>query len=132
MALIGIKRKSDVAKERAPLPDVPADEIYVTGAAADGIARRLETEGHIGGILRVGIMGGGCSGLSYAFTAEAAPEDDDIIFTQGDARICVDERSLTHLGGTVLDWDSALGRSGFVMRNPHAKSSCSCGESFSL
>ena len=83
--------------------------------------------------LRVAVKAGGCSGYSYVFAWDRQPRDTDQIFEGADgARIFVDPRSLTLLDGTVLDFDEHnLLATSFTLKNPHAKSTCGCGESFS-
>ena len=81
--------------------------------------------------LRVGVKGGGCSGLSYTFAWEREPRFGDEVFEGPDgAKIFVDRKSLLYLNGTVLDYDTNLVSKGFVFNNPNAKSSCGCGSSF--
>ena len=80
--------------------------------------------------MRLGIVGGGCSGLSYKFALETSPRATDQIFEQGDARVFVDPRSLAYLDGLTLDYHESLLKNGFVFHNPNAKKSCSCGKSF--
>jgi iron-sulfur cluster assembly accessory protein len=132
--LISIGRKNDkLAVETAePAMEVASDALGITGAAARMILEKLALEGKREGVFRVGIMGGGCSGLTYLFRVEDAAKERDRVFEREGARVVVDPKSLGHLGGTVLDWREELGKSGFEVRNPHVKSSCSCGSSFTL
>lgn len=140
MALISITRKADKKKRKPtdaqPVVEVAPDAVFVTPKAAEQICARAEKEGDGTPLLRVAVRGGGCSGLTYVFSFESASKPNDTLFApeQEDsaARICVDPKSLKVLGGSILDYREELGRSGFLMRNPHASSSCSCGESFSL
>ena len=81
--------------------------------------------------LRVGVKGGGCSGLSYTFAWEKQARTGDEVFEGPDgAKIYVDKKSLLFLNGTVLDYDTNLISQGFVFSNPNAKSTCGCGSSF--
>ena len=133
--LIAIGRKGAKKKVDAPaeaLPEVASDEIHVTAAAAAQIRLKMSAENKSDGVFRVGIMGGGCSGLTYLFAVEETARDNDQRFERDGVVVVVDPKSLTYLGGTVLDWQAELGKSQFLMRNPHVKSSCSCGSSFSL
>ena len=82
--------------------------------------------------LRLGIRGGGCSGLSYFMDFVPEPLDKDKVFDLGDVQVCVDRKSYLYLNGTELDWEESLVAQRFVFNNPHAKRSCSCGESFTL
>lgn len=82
--------------------------------------------------LRIGVQGGGCSGLTYTFAVEQAPAANDKVFEQHGARICIDSRSLKVLEGCVLDWQDTLMTKGLLIVNPNQKTVCSCGSSFSL
>ena len=84
------------------------------------------------GGLRVGVKAGGCSGFSYVFEWEPAPDATDQVFDGPDgARIFVDKKSYELLKGTVLDYDTSLISRGFIFNNPNATSTCGCGVSFS-
>ena len=107
--------------------------IEISDSAARVISRQLTKNGVQGGGLRVAVKAGGCSGFSYVFHWDAEPRPMDEIFEGiGGARIFVDPRSLRLLDGTVLDFDeNNLLATSFTLRNPHAKTTCGCGESFS-
>ena len=113
-------------------PTVARDEIAVTELAAKKILELAEREGKSGQVLRVGIQGGGCSGLSYTFSFTTQPEARDKVFEKGGAKVCVDPKSLLYLGGSVLEWKESLMKRGFVVQNPNETKSCSCGDSFSV
>jgi len=83
------------------------------------------------GGLRLGVQGGGCSGLSYSIRFDTQPRERDRIFQFDDVRIFVDPKSFIYLHGMVLDYEETLMRQGFVFQNPNAKKSCGCGTSFS-
>lgn len=106
--------------------------IEISDSAARVITRQLAKAGLAGGGLRVAIRAGGCSGFSYHFGWDAAPKETDQVFEGANgARIFVDPKSLRMLDGTVLDFDEHnLLATSFTLRNPHAKSTCGCGESF--
>ena len=123
------KRKGEQSE---PVVAVPKDRIGVTEKAAQKIGQIAEREGKPGQILRVGIQGGGCSGLSYLFSFTEVPEARDRVFEAFGAKVCVDPKSMIYLGGTVLEWQESLMKSGFVLKNPNEVKSCSCGESFSV
>jgi iron-sulfur cluster assembly accessory protein len=107
--------------------------IQISDSAARVITRQLTNKGLAGGGLRVAVKAGGCSGFSYVFNWDATPRETDLIFEGvGGAKIFVDPRSLKLLDGTVLDYDEGnLLATSFTLKNPHAKSTCGCGESFS-
>jgi iron-sulfur cluster assembly protein len=81
--------------------------------------------------LRVKVVGGGCSGLTYKMDIDA-PRDGDRIFERDDVKVLVDRKSFLYLRGTELDYSEALMDSGFKLRNPNVKRSCGCGSSFSV
>ena len=83
------------------------------------------------GGLRLGVQGGGCSGLSYNIRFDTQPRERDRVFQFGDVRVFVDPKSFIYLHGMVLDYEETLMHQGFVFQNPNAKKSCGCGTSFS-
>jgi iron-sulfur cluster assembly protein len=105
-------------------------QIHVTPKAVDHIRAAFAREGVRGG-LRLGVLGGGCSGLSYQFKFAPEPRPHDHVFQFEDVKVFVDPKSMVFLDGMTLDWHDALLQSGFVFHNPHAKKSCGCGTSFS-
>jgi iron-sulfur cluster assembly protein len=108
--------------------------IEITESAARVIARQLTKQRRAGGGLRIAVKAGGCSGFAYTFAFDGAPRDTDQVFEgPGGAKVFVDPRSLRLLDGTILDFDEQnLMATNFTLRNPHAKSTCGCGESFSV
>lgn len=106
--------------------------VTVTPKAVDKIRQAFQKEGVAGGGgLRLGVLGGGCSGLSYQFKFDPKPRATDQVLTYGDVQVFIDPKSLVFLDGMTLDWKDSLMQSGFVFDNPHAKKSCGCGTSFS-
>lgn len=82
--------------------------------------------------LRVSVEGGGCSGFSYKFDLEGAPQSDDIVITKDGATVVIDPISLVYMSGSEIDFvDNLLGQS-FQIKNPNAVASCGCGTSFSI
>jgi len=107
--------------------------IEITPTASSHIRRMLGKRAQGETALRLAVKAGGCSGFEYVFGWEVAPKDSDTVFEgEGGARVFVDARSLRFLDGTVLDYDASLLSKGFLVNNPHAKSSCGCGVSFSV
>ena len=104
--------------------------IHISEGAARKIHSLMAKQGISEGGLRVGVKGGGCSGLSYTFAWEKEPRLGDEVFKEHGATIFVDKKSLLFLKGTTLDYDTALLTQGFVFHNPNAKQSCGCGSSF--
>lgn len=82
--------------------------------------------------LRVGVKGGGCSGLTYTLGFDAEPREGDQIIEQEGVKLFVDGKSLFYLSGTELDFSSGLNGKGFVFNNPNAAKTCGCGESFGV
>lgn len=91
------------------------------------------SEQHPGQWLRIGVRGGGCSGLSYFLDWVDLPDEKDKQFDMGPGvRVVVDRKSYLFLNGIEVDFQDSLVKTGFVFNNPHATSSCSCGESFTV
>ena len=105
-------------------------QIHVTPKAVGKIRDAFAKQGVTGG-LRLGVLGGGCSGLSYQFKFDAKPRPTDYVFDFEDVKVFVDPKSMVFLDGMTLDWKDSLLQSGFVFDNPHAQKSCGCGTSFS-
>jgi iron-sulfur cluster assembly protein len=107
--------------------------IQITDGAAVHIQKLMTKQGISEGGLRVGIKGGGCSGLSYTFSWEReARLGDQVLDGPGGVKVFVDKKSLIYLTGTSLEYDSALMGKGLHFVNPNAKASCGCGSSFSV
>jgi iron-sulfur cluster assembly protein len=105
--------------------------IQISEGAARKIRSLMAKQGIRDGGLRVGVKGGGCSGLSYTFAWEKEARLGDEVFEGPEnAKIFVDKKSLLYLNGTVLDYDTSLIGRGFVFNNPNAKGTCGCGSSF--
>lgn len=104
--------------------------ITLTPQALDQVKKLIEQEKQAGVALRVGVKGGGCSGLSYMMGFDATVRETDHAFEQDGVKIVVDPKSHLYLDGTTIDYTGGLGGSGFAFQNPNAKSSCGCGSSF--
>jgi iron-sulfur cluster assembly protein len=89
-----------------------------------------ETKGNDTG-LRLGVVGGGCSGLSYKIEFSERKEKDNVL-EFGDIKILIDPKSSIYLKGVELDFKDGLNGKGFVFTNPNANNTCGCGESFSV
>jgi iron-sulfur cluster assembly protein len=107
--------------------------IQVTERAAQRIRIAMAKEGvsPTEGGLRLGISGGGCSGLSYNIRFDSQPRERDRIYQFGDVRVFVDPKSFIYLHGMILDYEETLMRQGFNFINPNSTKSCGCGSSFS-
>lgn len=111
----------------------PARGVHVTERALARIRAVMAREkmSAAGAGLRIGVIGGGCSGLSYNVQFDSGPRERDHIFQFGDVRVFVDPKSFIYVSGMTLDWQETLMQQGFVFVNPHASKTCSCGSSFS-
>ena len=107
--------------------------IEITESAARVIRKQLDKSAKPDGGLRIAVKAGGCSGFSYTFAWDAAARETDQVFEGSNgAKVFIDPKSLKLLDGTVLDFDEHnLMATSFTLKNPHAKSTCGCGESFS-
>jgi len=108
--------------------------IQITERAQKAIleAMREENVGEGSGFLRVGVQGGGCSGLSYKLEFDGSLREGDEVFEAGQARVVVDGKSMLFLHGLTLDHTSGLNGKGFVFENPNATGTCGCGQSFKV
>ena len=105
--------------------------VDVTPTAADRIRDLLAKEGKLATHgLRLKVVGGGCSGLRYELAFDDRIGESDTTLERGGVRVIVDEKSALYLVGTTLDFVDTLQETGFKMRNPNAKTTCGCGESF--
>ena len=104
--------------------------IKLTANAALKVTTLLTKQGRPNGVLRVAVVGGGCSGLQYKMDLQDAPASRDILVESGGVRVVVDPKSALYVTGSELDFIGALD-GGFKVKNPNAATSCSCGESFS-
>jgi len=106
--------------------------IHISENAAKQIAQLKNSESNPNANLRVQIVGGGCSGLSYKLKFDAEVLETDKTFEQHGVKIIVDSKSYLYLLGTTLDYEGGLNGKGFSFLNPNAKKSCGCGSSFSV
>jgi iron-sulfur cluster assembly protein len=106
--------------------------IEVTDTAKKQALHLMKESGDDGSFIRVGVQGGGCSGLMYDLDFDNQEKEDDKSFEDNGVRIIVDKKSFLYLAGTVLDYSGGLNGKGFVFTNPNADRTCGCGESFSI
>ena len=114
-------------------PEMSSSDLVVLLPSAVERIRALRQEfGNPDGALRLRIIAGGCSGMQYRIDFAEAPRKGDVIVERDDVKVFVDPKSLTYLKGSNLDyWEDLLG-GGFKIVNPNAKSTCSCGVSFTV
>jgi iron-sulfur cluster assembly protein len=126
-----------IANIAKPNPSTPnfrtGDErlVKLTVNAAKKVSTLLTKQGRANGVLRVAVVGGGCSGLQYKMDLQDGPANRDILVESGGVRVVVDPKSALYVTGSELDYIEALQDGGFKVKNPNAATSCSCGESFS-
>ena len=107
--------------------------IKVAESAKQQVAHLLQSENHPdGSFVRVGVEGGGCSGLMYQLTFDHEMKDGDQVFEDNGVKVVVDRKSFLYLVGTELEFSGGLNGKGFVFKNPNASRTCGCGESFSI
>ena len=116
---------SEAVQEKKPL-------LSITPLALTKARALLVKHGKEGHGLRVGVRGGGCSGLSYMLEFENAERKGDHVMDFDGLKVYLDIKSQLFLAGTTLDYATSLMDTGFKFVNPNAKRSCSCGESFSV
>ncbi len=128
------KPSQDASAPQPSAPQKPAHDLQLTPAAVKRIRAILAKENispEEGG-LRLGVKGGGCSGLSYAIGFDTHPRERDRIFTFDGVRVFIDPKSFVYLHGMTLDYEETLLRQGFNFINPNSTKSCGCGSSFSV
>tara|TARA_Y100000310_G_C20658332_1_gene803230 strand:- start:1467 stop:1799 length:333 start_codon:yes stop_codon:yes gene_type:complete len=109
------------------------NNFIITELARAKLIECLESINNFAGIVRIGIKGGGCSGYSYVIdTKTKHTNDNDIIFSFKNLKICIDKKSMKYLNNATLDYKKSLMYSGFNFKNPNTKIGCGCGQSFSI
>ena len=105
--------------------------VTVTPAAVQQVKRLIQKRGNDNLGLRVGVRGGGCSGLSYIIDLEEEPTENDLVYEVDGLKVMVDKKSARFIAGTTLDYSTAnLLEGGWKFINPNAAKSCGCGTSF--
>jgi iron-sulfur cluster assembly accessory protein len=104
--------------------------VKLTQGAASKVSSLLTKQGRPNGVLRVAVIGGGCSGLQYKMDLQDSPANRDILVESAGVRVVVDPKSALYVTGSELDYLESLD-GGFKVKNPNAATTCSCGESFS-
>ena len=122
-------------EEHVPLdPDNASgkETVMLTKKAVEMAKKALVKRGTPDAFLRLGVRGGGCSGVSYAMEFSDRQRPRDNVYEFDGLRVLVDPKSLVYLRGAVLDYEIQLMQHGFRFKNPNEKSSCGCGESFTV
>lgn len=111
----------------------PFSMITVNDSAREQVSKLLAEDGRpAGSFVRVGVKGGGCSGLMYELAFDHEMRDGDQAFENNGVKVVVDKKSYLYLVGTELRYSGGLNGKGFEFHNPNANRTCGCGESFSL
>jgi iron-sulfur cluster insertion protein len=123
-------------EEQTTLEPSPAAEhadpvLQLTETAAEMVKAALRREGLLDHVLRVAVVGGGCSGFQYNLHFDDTVRPDDTVVEQHAVRIVVDASSSRYLHGTTIDYVKGLHGAGFKFLNPKATRTCGCGSSFS-
>jgi iron-sulfur cluster assembly protein len=112
--------------------DAAKDLVRLTPKAVEMAKQALRKRGTPDGALRLGVRGGGCSGVSYAIEFSDKVRERDNVYEFDGLRVIVDPKSLVYLRGSVLDYEVQILQHGFKFQNPNEKSACGCGESFTV
>ena len=122
-----------MAETQTESASAPGEGVTLTEKAAAQVLK-LKVENNIPHThgLRLGVKGGGCSGLSYVLGFDEHPKENDKVFVLQGVTVFVDPKSLFYIGGTVLDFSDGLNGKGFVFNNPQAAKTCGCGNSFGV
>lgn len=115
----------------APSKNIDGDPLLISEKAYTQVKSLFERE-KSAAHLRITILGGGCSGFQYDITLDESLKEDDILFTYEGVNLVTDELSFDLLKGALVDFVEDMISSQFIIKNPNAKTSCGCGNSFSV
>ena len=105
--------------------------VKLTPSAARKVSTLLDKQGRVNGVLRVAVVGGGCSGLQYKMDLQDGPANRDFLVRSSNVNVVMDPKSALFVSGSLIDFSDDLQKGGFKVTNPKAAAHCSCGESFS-
>ena len=125
----GIAKKENLSEIKFRVGDERL--LKVSESASVKVKSLLQRQGRSDGVLRVAVIGGGCSGLQYKLDLQDAPANRDILVESGGIKVVVDPKTAIYVTGSQLEYADKLEDGGFKVNNPNAASTCSCGESFS-
>ena len=112
--------------------NIPINTIKISDKAFEKVKEFAKNESKEKYGLKVAVKGGGCSGLQYVLEIVDGPDESDKIITQSGLDVYIPKKAYVYLAGTLLDFSDGLNGKGFEFKNPNAKSSCGCGDSFSI
>jgi len=121
-----------ITPEITPQETTKKAPVILTSKAVTKVKEIMGQQNPVPSGLRVGVVGGGCSGFSYSMSFENAPGIMDKVFDMDGLKVYVDATSVMYLNGCVVDYLETLEGAGFKFENPNVKSTCGCGSSFSV
>jgi iron-sulfur cluster assembly accessory protein len=128
----GVTMQSQTATTTAQAQDLlPPSPITFTAKAIEMVQSAIAQENLQGYGIRVGVVGGGCSGFQYSMDFENEPKEGDVVYEQDGLKYFVDPMSSMYLQGVTVDYIQGLQGAGFKFNNPNARNTCGCGSSFS-
>lgn len=127
-----IQQKDESLLKTSASENVSVETLVFTDSAANKVGELIAEENNPNLNLRVSISGGGCSGFQYGFTFDEAINDDDFVIEKNNVKLLIDSMSYQYLSGAEIDYREDLEGARFIIRNPHAKTTCGCGSSFSV
>jgi len=110
----------------------PQTPVSLTSTAVSKVKEIMKQQDPVPAGLRIGVVGGGCSGFSYSMSFENAPGVMDKVFSFDGLSVYVDATSVMYLNGCTVDYVETLEAAGFKFENPNVKSTCGCGSSFNV
>jgi iron-sulfur cluster assembly accessory protein len=113
-----------------PAANEPPVFVSLTDKAVEMVKAAIEQENLQGHGIRIGVVGGGCSGFQYSMDFENAAKDGDFVVEQGGLKVFIDPMSSMYLQGVTIDYVTGLQGAGFKFNNPNARNTCGCGSSF--
>ena len=123
--------QSCAAPAAAPTADIGETPIALTPKAVEMVKDAMAREKLTGYGIRIGVVGGGCSGFQYSMDFENAQKDGDAVYEQEGVKLYVDPMSSMYLQGVTIDYVIGMQGAGFKFNNPNARNTCGCGSSFS-
>jgi len=135
MKLVSKKEFKESAMASTTTPGVetgPQTAVTLTPTAVSKVKEIMAQQNPVPSGLRIGVVGGGCSGFSYSMSFENAPGVMDKVYNFNDLKVYVDATSAMYLNGCVVDYVETLEAAGFKFENPNVKSTCGCGSSFNV